>query len=85
MPFYVTSTHKVRDRDGTPPYEWVPYGLQHAWHPGAQRTLCGLWTSGWTVFWERHFSASPPTVCQECVEASLPDDSRRRLDRLRTA
>src|SRR5689334_7840335 len=26
---YVISTHKVRDRSGTPPYRWVPYGLEH--------------------------------------------------------
>jgi hypothetical protein len=80
---YVISTHKVRDRSGTPPYRWVPYGLEHAWQPGAHRTLCGQWTSGWTVFWERRFSANPPSACQECIEASLPVESRRRLDPLR--
>jgi hypothetical protein len=82
---YVISTHKVRDRSGTPPYRWVPYGLEHAWQPGAQRTLCRQWTSGWTVFWERRFSANPPSACQECIEASLPAESRRRLDPLHTA
>ena len=80
---YVISTHKVRDRSGTPPYRWVPYGVEHAWQPGAHRTLCGQWTSGWTVFWERRFSANPPSACQECIEASLPVESRRRLDPLR--
>ena len=77
---YVISTHKVRDRRGQPPYRWVPYGLEHAWPPGAHRTLCGQWTSGWTVFWERQFSAGPAAACPECIEASLPDESRRRLD-----
>jgi hypothetical protein len=76
----VISTHKVRDRSGKPPHRWVPYGAEHAWRPGTQRTLCGQWTSGWTVFWERKFSATPHAACQECVEASLPDESRRRLD-----
>ncbi len=47
---YVVSTHKVRDRvRGS---EWVPYGVQHAWEPGTRRSLCGEWTSGWTVFWD---------------------------------
>jgi hypothetical protein len=82
---YVISTHKVRDRSGTPPYRWMPYGLEHAWQPGAHRTLCGQWTSGWTVFWERRFSANPPSACQECIEASLPVESRRRLDPLRAS
>lgn len=77
---YVISTHKVRDRNGKPPYRWVPYGVEHAWRPGTHRTLCGQWTSGWTVFWERQFSATPSAACQDCVEASLPDESRRRLD-----
>jgi hypothetical protein len=82
---YVISTHKVRDRSGTLPYRWKPYGLEHAWQPGAHRTLCGQWTSGWTVFWERRFSATPATACQGCIEASLPDESRRRLDPVRSA
>jgi len=77
---FVISTHKVRDRSGKPPYRWVPYGVEHAWEPGARRTLCGQWTSGWTVFWERRFSASPATACPDCVEASLPPESRSRLD-----
>jgi hypothetical protein len=77
---YVISTHKVRARDGKPPFRWVPYGVEHAWQPGSRRTLCGQWTSGWTVFWERPFSATPTTACQECIEASLPAASRRRLD-----
>jgi hypothetical protein len=80
---YVISVHKGRDRDGEPPYPWVPYGVEHAWQPGAHRTLCGEWASGWTVFWERKFSPTPAAACPQCVEASLPDASRRRLDRLR--
>ena len=80
---YVISTHKVRDRGGKPPFSWMPYGVEHAWQPGAHRTLCGEWTSGWTVFWERRFSAKPHTACHACVEASLPDASRRRLDPVR--
>lgn len=79
---YVISTHKVRDRGGKPPFHWVPYGVQHAWEPGAHRTLCGEWTSGWTVFWELRFSATPAEACQACIEASLPMESRRRLDPL---
>lgn len=77
---FVISTHKVRDKSGTPPFAWVPYGVEHAWQPGARRTLCGQWTSGWTVFWEKKFSATPSTACPACVEASLPENSRRRLD-----
>ena len=77
----VVSTHKVRDRGAD--HDWMPYGIQHAWRPGTRRTLCGEWTSGWTVFWERRFSATPATSCQACVEASLPDASRRRLDPVR--
>lgn len=77
---FVISTHKVRDKGGKPPFAWVPYGVEHAWQPGARRTLCGQWTSGWTVFWERKFSATPSTACTSCVEASLPENSRRRLD-----
>ena len=77
---YVITTHKVRDRGGKPPYQWVPYGIEHAWKPGARRTLCGEWTSGWTVFWERKFSHRPSTACPACIEASLPAASRRRLD-----
>jgi hypothetical protein len=77
---YVTATHKVRDRNGRPPYRWVPYGVEHAWRPGSRKTLCGQWTNGWTVFWERRFSATPTSACPDCIEASLPDASRRRLD-----
>jgi hypothetical protein len=84
-PLYVISTHKVRDRSGKPPNRWVPYGLEHAWKPGTQRTLCGQWTSGWTVFWERRFSATPSTACHACIEASLPESSRRRLDPVRSS
>jgi hypothetical protein len=80
---YVIATHKVRDRDGRPPHNWVPYGVEHAWQPGSRKTLCGEWTSGWTVFWDRRFSATPATACPGCVEASLPDASRRRLDPVR--
>lgn len=80
---YVISTHKVRERTGEPPYDWVPYGTQHAWRPGAQRTLCGEWTAGWTVFWELRFSAAAQPSCSGCIEASLPEASRRRLDRVR--
>ena len=82
---YVISTHKVRDRTGTPPFRWVPYGLEHGWLPGTHRTLCGQWTAGWTVFWERRFSAGPSTACPACIEASLPAASRRKLDPVRAA
>ena len=81
---YVIATHKVRDRSGKPPHAWVPYGVEHAWQAGSRKTLCGEWTSGWTVFWERRFSASPATACPACVEASLPEPSRRRLDPVRS-
>ena len=61
---------------------------QHAWRPGERRTLCGEWTVGWTVFWERAFSGRPgpgsPT-CPACVEATLPEASRLRLDRFERA
>jgi len=75
---YVVATHKVRDRGNE--HDWVPYGVQHAWEPGTRRTLCGEWTTGWTVFWDRTFSARPSAACPGCVEATLPEESRRRLD-----
>ena len=56
---YVVATHKVRDRSAGAPHMWQPYGTEHAWRPGTRRTLCGEWISGWTVFWERRFSARP--------------------------
>lgn len=77
---YVVSTHKVRDQSGKPPFGWVPYGVQHAWRAGSRKTLCGEWTSGWTVFWDRPFSTTGQQTCPVCVEASLPEASRRRLD-----
>ena len=76
---FVVSTHKVRDRES---HDWVPYGVQHGWRAGTRRTLCGEWTAGWTVFWDHAFSARPATACPGCVEATLPEASRRRLDRL---
>lgn len=78
--FLVVATHKVRDRAGGLPRTWIPYGVQHAWSPGNRKTLCGEWISGWTVFWERTFSARPAESCPACVEATLPAESRRRLD-----
>ena len=77
---FVVSTHKVRDRGEGACNSWLPYGTQHAWTPGSRQTLCGQWTNGWTVFWGRHFSARPASACPVCVEATLPEDSRRRLD-----
>ena len=77
---YVTATHKVRDTVGQPPFGWVPYGVQHAWRAGSRRTLCGEWTSGWTVFWDLSFSAGQHGSCPACIEASLPEASRSRLD-----
>jgi hypothetical protein len=78
---FVVATHKVRDRRaGAAASTWLPYGVEHAWRPGSRQTLCGEWMSGWTVFWERHFSARPAAACPACVEATLPEASRRRLD-----
>lgn len=77
---FVVATHKVRDRNSGLPHTWIPYGVQHAWTPGSRKTLCGEWTSGWTVFWERPFSARPADSCPACIEATLPAESRRRLD-----
>jgi hypothetical protein len=85
---FVVATHKVRDRSGGAPNSWLPYGTEHAWEPGTRRTLCGEWITGWTVFWDRHFSARPAAACAACVEATLPEASRNRLDqfdRRRTA
>jgi hypothetical protein len=79
---YVVATHKVRDRSAGAPHSWLPYGTEHAWRPGTRRTLCGEWISGWTVFWERRFSARPAAACPRCVEQTLPEESRRRLDRM---
>jgi hypothetical protein len=78
---FVVATHKVRDRSAAAPNQWLPYGTEHAWEPGTRRTLCGEWITGWTVFWDRRFSARPADVCAACVEATLPEASRRRLDR----
>ncbi len=79
---FVVATHKVRDRSAGAPNTWLPYGTEHAWRPGTRRTLCEEWISGWTVFWDRRFSARPAAACPRCVEATLPEESRRRLDRL---
>jgi len=76
---FVVSTHKVRERTGTPPLRWVPYGIEHAWRPGSRKTLCGEWISGWTVFWELPFAPQHTESCRACIEASLPAESRRRL------
>jgi len=78
----VVSTHKVRDRSTPASCEWIPYGTQHAWEPGTRTTLCGEFTNGWTVFWERTFSARPAAACPACVEMTLPEASRQRLDRI---
>ena len=80
LELFVIATHKVRDRSG--PNSWLPYDTEHAWEPGSRRTLCGQWTSGWTVFWDRHFSPRRATACTACAEAMLPEESRRRLDPL---
>lgn len=80
QPLLVVATHKVRRREGVPPYAWVPYGTEHAWVPGTRRTLCGEWTAGWDVFWDLRFSAGRGASCHACIEASLPAASRRRLD-----
>jgi hypothetical protein len=77
---FVVATHKVRDRSSGTPNRWLPYGTEHAWEPGTRRTLCGEWINGWTVFWDRHFSARPAAACAACVEATLPEASRQRLD-----
>lgn len=79
---FVIATHKVRSRDAGAPQDWIPYGVQHAWTPGSRRTLCGEWSSGWTVFWERRFSARLQAACPGCVEGTLPEAARRRLDRI---
>jgi hypothetical protein len=76
----VVATHKVRDRSGSA--GWRPYGMEHAWRPGTRRTLCGEWIGGWSVFWERRFSVRSAAACPRCAEATLPEESRRRLDRL---
>jgi hypothetical protein len=82
--YFVVATHKVRDRSGGAPNRWLPYGAEHAWEPGTRRTLCGEWITGWTVFWDRRFSARPVAACAGCVEATLPEESRRRLDHFDT-
>jgi hypothetical protein len=83
---FVVSTHKVRNADSCAAFAWLPYGTQHAWRAGTRRTLCGEVMAGWTVFWERSFTARETTACAGCVEMTLPEESRRRLDpRLREA
>ena len=76
---YVVATHKVRDRSTMAPQGWLPYGLQHAWRAGTRSTLCGQFISGWTVFWERSFSARSTESCPDCVESTLPEAARARL------
>ena len=76
---YVVATHKVRDRSTMAPQGWLPYGLQHAWRAGTRATLCGQFISGWTVFWERSFSARSTESCPDCVESTLPEAARARL------
>lgn len=80
---FVVATHKVRDPADPGPGHWVPYGVEHAWRPGTRRTLCGEFTNGWTVFWERQFTARSTASCSSCVEMTLPEASRRRLDPIR--
>jgi hypothetical protein len=58
----------------------MPYGAEHAWRAGTRQTLCGQVTTGWTVFWDRGFNPSGSHACPDCIEASLPEASRRRLD-----
>lgn len=82
---FVVATHKVRDRDSGVPHRWLPYGVQHAWAPGSRRTLCGEWINDWEVFWDLPFSARPSAACPACVEATLPEEARRRLDRIDSA
>ncbi|MBL8931588.1 MAG: hypothetical protein JNL54_15820 [Kineosporiaceae bacterium] len=82
---FVVSTHKVRDRTAAAPNQWVPYGTEHAWQPGTRRTLCGEFIGGWTVFWERRFSARPAAACAACVEMTLPEASRNRLDPIQSS
>jgi hypothetical protein len=82
---FVVATHKVRGRSGAASNEWLPYGTEHAWEPGTRRTLCGEWINGWMVFWDRRFSARPATACAGCIEATLPEASRRRLDHFASA
>lgn len=79
---FVVATHKVRDPVVAGPGHWVPYGTEHAWRPGTRVTLCGEFTNGWTVFWERRFSARTSAACPACVEMTLPEASRQRLDRI---
>jgi hypothetical protein len=79
---FVVATHKVRDRSGSAMNAWVPYGTEHAWQPGTRRTLCGEYTTGWTVFWERRFSARQPAACPRCIEMTLPEAARSRLDQI---
>lgn len=77
---FIVATHKVRDRSAGLPMKWLPYGLEHAWRAGTRQTLCGQVTTGWTVFWDRGFNPSGAHACPDCIEASLPEASRRRLD-----
>ena len=82
---YVVATHKVRERTGPAPRGWVPYGVQHAWRAGTRRTLCGEWTAGWDVFWDRRFATTSASSCRACIEASLPEEARHRLAPLAAA
>jgi hypothetical protein len=84
-PFLVVAMHKVRDRSAAVPWRWLPYGVEHAWRPGSRTTLCGQWMGDWPVFWERSFVVTTPEACPDCVEATLPPDSRSRLDPRRPA
>ena len=85
LPLFVVATHKVRERSGPPPRAWVPYGAEHAWRAGTRRTLCGEWTAGWDVFWDRRFVTTSAAACRACIEASLPEEARHRLAPLAAA
>lgn len=48
----------------------APWGTIHARVEGAGRTLCGLPTTAWYVFWDLEFIGARPDACTGCADAS---------------
>lgn len=54
-----------------------PWGTIHARLDGTARTLCGISTLDWHVFWNLEFTISRPDACKACCEAAAPSRVER--------
>lgn len=61
--WYVTAAHVVplMGRE-------VPYGTQHARHPGEPLAACGRFVLDWPILWDRPFDHPAGDVCSDCAE-----------------